>query len=245
METIFPYDLLHLGNFSRNATDSDKVNNGCSPSVFRWLACWLVYVFSRFYLFFSEFTFVTQNKGPLLKTSQNCSESLMVLNFTAAANKCTICMAKAMLSQFSFLFWNVLMLVTYWMEASLVSESLMSIGRVYQREFKKSLQLHTTLRICRSEVTVLYSSRFSKTMNCIHKSFNFFSLFLIMFSLFIDNTISIWVPFTEQLESGSINSGQQAQWVNWSAHLKIQDDNDKALIILRCQNKVCVFSYHY
>lgn len=133
--------------------DSDKVNNGCSPSVFRWLACWLVYVFSRFYLFFSEFTFVIQNKGPLLKTSQNRSESLMVFTCTAAANKWTICMAKAMLSQFSFLFWDVLMLVTYWMEANLVSKSLMGTGRVYQGEFKKSLQLHTTLRICRSEVT--------------------------------------------------------------------------------------------
>lgn len=31
--------------------------------------------------------FVIQNKGPLLKTSQNCSESLMVFTFTAAANK--------------------------------------------------------------------------------------------------------------------------------------------------------------
>lgn len=67
------------------------------------------------------------------------------------------------------------------------------------REFKKSLQLHITLRICRSEMTepVLYNSRFSTTTNCSHKTFNFFSLFLIKFSLFIDNIISIWVPFTK------------------------------------------------
>lgn len=201
METIFPYDLLHLGNYSRNAADSDKVNNSCSPSVFRWLACWLVYVFSRFYLFFSEFTFVIQNKGPLLRTSQNCSESLVVLTFTAAANKCTICMAETMLSQFSFLFRNVLMLVTYWMEAGLVSRSLMSIGRVSQGGFKKSLKLHVTLRTCRSETTELKSftipdsARLWTTVTKASFSSDFF--LLSKFSLVIDYTISIWIPFTE------------------------------------------------
>lgn len=138
LETIFPYDLLYLENFSRNAMDSDKVNNGFSPSVFYWLACWVVYVFSRLYLFFSEFTFVIQNKGPLLKTSQNCSESLVVFSVTAATNKCTICTAKAMLSQFSFLFWNVLMLVTYRMEAGLVSKSLTSIQECIKGNLRKA-----------------------------------------------------------------------------------------------------------
>lgn len=186
--------------------DSGKVNNGWVPFVFHWLACWLLCVLGRSDLFLPEFTFVTQNKGPLLK-----KESSELFSVAHGVDFYCCCKQMHHLYGNSNAVTSQLSLLEY----SDAGDMLNARRQFSQQKLDEHRNIKENLRKAYSCIQLwgyeglrwnktLGNSRFSKAMSCRHKSFNLLFFILLLLSL----TFLYKIPF--YFQSLSLSNSSQA-----------------------------------